>query len=70
MCTILRQHIHESIWGARNSSGRVIFAFYKVSGEMEVVNGEASALLFGLQLCNNACYQNILVEVDSEVLVS
>lgn len=37
---------------------------------MSILIGEESALLFGLQLCEDAGYHNIIVEVDSEVLVN
>lgn len=53
----------------RDSTGKVIFAFYKEFGELEVLSAEASALLFGLQLCVDGGFRQVQVEVDSEVLV-
>lgn len=35
----------------RDHNGKLIFAFYKEFGEMDIIQGECSALLYGLQLC-------------------
>ena len=45
----------------RDSTGKVIFAFYKEFGEIEVLSAEASALLFGLQLCVDGGFRQVQV---------
>nr|XP_027083667.1 uncharacterized protein LOC113705965 [Coffea arabica] len=53
----------------RNSSGRLMFAFYKEFGDKEVLVAENLAVLHGLQLCRDRQIQSLLVEVDSQALV-
>ncbi|XP_027171546.1 uncharacterized protein LOC113771125 [Coffea eugenioides] len=53
----------------RDSSGRVVFAFYKEFGDTKVLTAEGLALLQGLQFCQERQVQGLLVEVDSQVLV-
>ncbi|XP_027124270.2 uncharacterized protein [Coffea arabica] len=53
----------------RDFEGKMIGAFYKEFGEYEVVYAEGLALCSGLQWCMEAGLSDILVEVDSLVLV-
>nr|XP_027120504.1 uncharacterized protein LOC113737473 [Coffea arabica] len=53
----------------RDSDGRLIFAFYKEFGEKGVLQAEALALLEGLRACAAKGVQEVLMEVDSAVLV-
>nr|XP_027124110.1 uncharacterized protein LOC113740785 [Coffea arabica] len=53
----------------RDHEGRLIFAFYKEFGEVDVLTAESSALLQGLLFCTGVRIQQLLVEVDSAGLV-
>ncbi|XP_027178138.1 uncharacterized protein LOC113777304 [Coffea eugenioides] len=53
-----------------DTSGNLIFAFYKEFGEANVLMAESLSLLHGLLLCSEWHVQNLLVEVDSELLDS
>ena len=53
----------------RDHEERLIFAFYKEFGEVDVLTAESLALLHGLQLCKNARTLGLLVEVDLGSLV-
>ncbi|XP_071933097.1 uncharacterized protein [Coffea arabica] len=53
----------------RDSEGKMLGAFYKEFGEYEVVYAEGLALFTGLQWCMGIGLSDILVEVDSLVLV-
>ena len=54
-----------SLMGKFWEEGRLIFAFYKEFGEVDVLIAESLSLLHGLQLCRNAQVQCLLVEVNS-----
>ena len=54
----------------RDQEGKIIFAFYKEFGEVDVLTAESLALLHGLQLCSMDFQGRLLVEVDLESLVS
>nr|XP_027093558.1 uncharacterized protein LOC113713956 [Coffea arabica] len=54
----------------RDLEGRLIFAFYKEFGEKGVLQAEALAVLEGLRVCAAKGVQEVLVEVDSAVLMS
>ncbi|XP_071924892.1 uncharacterized protein [Coffea arabica] len=54
----------------RDSDGRLIFAFYKELGELDVLAAESSSLLYGLQRCMQGLQGRLMVRVDSESLVS
>lgn len=53
----------------QDHEGRLIFAFYKEFGEVDVLTAEGRALLQGLLFCNRVRVQRLLVEVDSTGLV-
>nr|XP_027098809.1 uncharacterized protein LOC113718088 [Coffea arabica] len=53
----------------RDHKGRLIFAFHKEFGEVDVLTAESLALLQRLLFCNRGRVQRLLVEVDSEGLV-
>jgi len=53
----------------RDHSGKVVFAFYKEFGELDVLAAEAAALEHGLQLCGSRGYLPLIIEVDSQILV-
>nr|XP_027071960.1 uncharacterized protein LOC113696775 [Coffea arabica] len=52
-----------------DSNGRLILAFYKEFGELDVLSAESSSLLYGLQRCSEGFTGRLLVQVDSENLV-
>ena len=54
----------------RDSNGRLVFAFYKELGAKGVLQAEAVAVLEELQVCPAKAIREVLVEVDSAVLVS
>ena len=54
----------------RYSDGRLVFTFYKEFGEKGVLQAEALVALEGLQVCAGKGIREVLVEVDSAVLVS
>ncbi|CDP19416.1 unnamed protein product [Coffea canephora] len=54
----------------RDHSGKLIFSFSKEFGDVQVLQAEASALSYGLQICISKRFRKVLVEVDSKVLVS
>ncbi|XP_071917245.1 uncharacterized protein [Coffea arabica] len=63
---------HKRAYGGgllRDSDGRLIFAFYKEFGELDVLMAESSLLLHGLQHCRDLVRGPLLVEVDSKSLV-
>ncbi|CDP18110.1 unnamed protein product [Coffea canephora] len=53
----------------RDHCGRVIFAFYKEFGEMDVLEAEAQSLLEGLRMCADRAVGALTVESNSNVLV-
>ncbi|XP_027102972.1 uncharacterized protein [Coffea arabica] len=53
----------------RDSDGRLIFAYYKEFGELDVLMAESSSLLHGLQLCRDLARGPLLVEIDFKSLV-
>lgn len=53
----------------RDHEGKLVFAFYKEFGDMDVITAEACSLLTGLIICKDRGLQHLQVEVDSEVLV-
>lgn len=53
----------------RDHSGKVVFAFYKEFGELDVLAAEAAALEHGLQLCGSRGYLPLIIEVDSKIRV-
>ncbi|XP_071921874.1 uncharacterized protein [Coffea arabica] len=53
----------------RDSSGRVVFAFYKEFGDTEVLTAESLALLQGLQLCQEQHVQGLLVHYYKNVVL-
>ncbi|XP_071900994.1 uncharacterized protein [Coffea arabica] len=54
----------------RSTEGDLIFAFYKESGDWDVLMAEALAPLEGLLLCQQRNLRHCVAEVDSRVLVS
>nr|XP_027100424.1 uncharacterized protein LOC113719415 [Coffea arabica] len=53
----------------RDHEGKLIFAFYKEFGDVDVLTAESLALLHGLLFCDRGRAQRLLVEVDSAGLV-
>ncbi|XP_027150157.1 uncharacterized protein LOC113750371 [Coffea eugenioides] len=53
----------------RDSNGRLVFAFYKEFGELDVLTVESASLLYGLQRCSDGLKEGLMVQVDSESLV-
>lgn len=53
----------------RDQNGRLIFAYYKEFGDVDVLTTESLSLLHGLELCWEKEVHDLDVEVDSEVLV-
>ena len=53
----------------RDHWGRVVWAYYKEFGDLDVLAAEAQSLLFGLQLCVERGVSSLIVESDSRVLV-
>ncbi|XP_071907829.1 uncharacterized protein [Coffea arabica] len=49
--------------------GKLIFAFYKEFGDVNVLTTKSLALLHGLLFCDRGWVQRLLVEVDSAGLV-
>ncbi|WMV32833.1 hypothetical protein MTR67_026218 [Solanum verrucosum] len=57
-------------WGVlRNSLGEIIFAFSTPLGEGTNNQTEVEAALFGLSWCVQLNYMNVILEVDSQLLV-
>ena len=52
-----------------NHDRDLVFAFYKKFGDVDVLMVEALSLLTGLQICKKHMAGNVLMEVDSNVLV-
>ncbi|XP_071928034.1 uncharacterized protein [Coffea arabica] len=53
----------------RDHWGRVVWAYYKEFGDLDVLAAEAQSLLFSLQLCVERGVSSLIVESDSRVLV-
>ncbi|XP_071901141.1 uncharacterized protein [Coffea arabica] len=53
----------------RDHCGRVIFAYYKEFGELDVLEVEAQSLREGLATCATRAVCTLIVESDSKVLV-
>ncbi|XP_027071842.1 uncharacterized protein [Coffea arabica] len=53
----------------RDSDGRLLFAFHKEFGDIDVLGTESLALLHGLRLCTGLVTGSLLVEVESKSLV-
>ncbi|XP_071917253.1 uncharacterized protein [Coffea arabica] len=53
----------------RTFEGKLVFAFYKEFGDVDVLMAEALALVAGLQCCRYRNFKQILVEADSCSLV-
>ncbi|XP_027157174.1 uncharacterized protein LOC113758590, partial [Coffea eugenioides] len=48
----------------------LVFAFYKESGEQDVLSSEALALLEGLRYCQDNNLSGVIAEMDSSTLVN
>lgn len=53
----------------RNHHGNLVFAFYIEYGKADALMAESLSLLAGLQFCKECMIRDVLVEVDSKVLV-
>lgn len=53
----------------RDAKGKLIFAFYKEFGECDVLCTEILSLMQDLKLCGSYNFYDLLVEVDSSILV-
>ena len=53
----------------QDHESKLIFAFYKEFGEVDVLTAESLALLHGLLFCNSGRVQRLLVEMDLAGLV-
>nr|XP_027066108.1 uncharacterized protein LOC113691976 [Coffea arabica] len=53
----------------RDHWGRVVWAYYKEFGDLDVLTAEAQSLLVGLKLCPDCGVSSVIVESDSKVVV-
>ena len=53
----------------RDSSGRLLFAFSAYLGEITSLHAQTSALLIGLRECAQRGFDNVVIQLDSLVLV-